>query len=301
MFICSLYFDLIKTSLLPKLVLRLVPRPHNPDRIHQPAMEPADQFREAIRLRGICLEQRGSEISALHQSMDDMRATLKLMFQLVTPQMTAQPALPPPPGVSPWHGSEPRLPAPERYEGDPWSYRPLFPKGSLPFELQPSSLPVPGPRAARPAARAAGPRAARPAARAAGPRAARPAARAAGPRAARPAARAAGPRAARPAARAAGPRAARPAARAAGPRAARPAARAAGPRAARPAARAAGPRAARPAARAAGPRAARPAARAAGPRAARPAARVSRSRAAYPAVTPSRSRAANPAVRPSRS
>ena len=79
-------------------------------------MESADQVQEAIRLQGVCLGQQVGEISALHQGMEAMRANLQCLAELAMSQL--QPALPAPPGLSPRHGSEPRLPAPERYEGD---------------------------------------------------------------------------------------------------------------------------------------------------------------------------------------
>ena len=56
--------------------------------------------------------------------------------------MAAQPASPPPPGITPWPGSEPRLPAPERYEEDPGSCHSFLSTCSLVFELQPSSFPT---------------------------------------------------------------------------------------------------------------------------------------------------------------
>ena len=70
-----------------------------------------------------------------------MRANVQRLVELVTPQMAAQPAPPAPPGFSPHHGSEPRLPAPEHYEGDPGSCRSFLSTCSLIFELQPSSFP----------------------------------------------------------------------------------------------------------------------------------------------------------------
>ena len=57
-------------------------------------------------------------------------------------KMVAQPTSPPPPGIAPRAGAEPRLPAPERYEGDPGSCRSFLSTCSLVFELQPSSFPT---------------------------------------------------------------------------------------------------------------------------------------------------------------
>ena len=101
-------------------------------------MEPADQVQEAIRLQGIRLGQQAGEISALHQGMESMHANVQRLVKQVTPQL--QPAPPAPPGLSPRHGSGPRLPAPERYEGDPGSCRSFLSTCSLVFELQPSSF-----------------------------------------------------------------------------------------------------------------------------------------------------------------
>ena len=104
-------------------------------------MEPADQVQEAIRLQGVRLGQLAGEISVLHQGMESMRASLQHLVERVMPQMSTQPTSPPPPGLSPRPGSEPRLLAPERYEGDPGSCCSFLSTCSLIFELQPSSFP----------------------------------------------------------------------------------------------------------------------------------------------------------------
>ena len=79
-------------------------------------MEPADQVQEEIRLQGVRLGP-----ARLARSTRAWNRYVQRLIELVTPQMAAQPAPPAPPGLSPRHGSEPRLPAPERYEGDPGS------------------------------------------------------------------------------------------------------------------------------------------------------------------------------------
>ena len=105
-------------------------------------MEPADPIQEAIRLQGVHLGQQAGEISALHQGMEAVCSNMQHLLELLTPQMTASPVLPPPPpGSVSWPSSEPCLPAPERYEGDPRSCRSFLSTCSLNFELQPSSFP----------------------------------------------------------------------------------------------------------------------------------------------------------------
>ena len=74
--------------------------------------------------------------------METMRASLQHHDERVTPQMAAQPASPPPPGITPRPGSEPHLPAPERYEGDPGSCCSFLSTCLLVFELQPSTFPT---------------------------------------------------------------------------------------------------------------------------------------------------------------
>ena len=64
-------------------------------------MEPADQVQEAIRLQGVRLRQQAGEISALHQGMETIRASFQHLVERITPQMVAQPASPPPPGIAP--------------------------------------------------------------------------------------------------------------------------------------------------------------------------------------------------------
>ena len=105
-------------------------------------MEPADQVQEAIRLQGIRQGQQAGEITALHQGMETIRANVQHLVERLTPQMAAQPTPPPPPGILPRASAEPRLPAPERYEGDPGSCRSFLSTCSLVFELQPSSFPT---------------------------------------------------------------------------------------------------------------------------------------------------------------
>ena len=86
-------------------------------------MEPADRVQEAIRLQGVRLGQQAGEITALHQGMETIRANVQHLVERLTPQMAAQPTPPSPPGILPRASAEPRLPAPERYEGDPGSCR----------------------------------------------------------------------------------------------------------------------------------------------------------------------------------
>ena len=111
-------------------------------------MEPADQIQEAIRLQGVRLGQQAGEISALHQGMEAIRSDMQHLVERLTPQMAAPPVSPPPPGPVPRPSSEPRLPAPERYEGDPRSCRSFLSTCSLVFELQPSSFLTERPRVA---------------------------------------------------------------------------------------------------------------------------------------------------------
>ena len=101
-------------------------------------MEPADPVQEAIRPQGIRLGQQAREISALHQGI---RANNQHLVARLTPHMAAPPASLPPPGITSCPSSEPRLPVPERYEGEPGSCRSFLLTCSLVFELQPSSFP----------------------------------------------------------------------------------------------------------------------------------------------------------------
>ena len=71
-----------------------------------------------------------------------METSIQHFVESLTLQMVAQPTSPPPPGIAPRASSEPRLPAPERYEGDPGSCRSVLSSCSLVFELQPSSFPT---------------------------------------------------------------------------------------------------------------------------------------------------------------
>ena len=63
-------------------------------------------------------------------------------MERLIPQMVGQPASPPPPGIAPLSSPEPRLPAPEQYEGDPESCRSFLSTCLLVFELQHSSFPT---------------------------------------------------------------------------------------------------------------------------------------------------------------
>ena len=105
-------------------------------------MEPADPVQEAICLQGVRLGQQAGEITAFHQGMETIPANIQHLVEWLTPQMAAQPTLPPPPGITPRASTEPRLPAPERYEGDPGSCRSFLSTCLLIFELQPSSFPT---------------------------------------------------------------------------------------------------------------------------------------------------------------
>ena len=102
-------------------------------------MEPADPVQEAIRLQGARLGQQAGEIYALQQGLETTRANMQRFAELTTPQQHPAPLAPP--GPSPHRSVEPRLPAPERYEGDPRSCRSFLSSCSLVFELQPSSFP----------------------------------------------------------------------------------------------------------------------------------------------------------------
>ena len=84
-------------------------------------MEPVDQVQEAVRLQGIHLGQQAGEIAALHQGMETIRSNVQHLVDRLTPQLVAQPTPPSPPGILPRASIEPRLPAQERYEGDPGS------------------------------------------------------------------------------------------------------------------------------------------------------------------------------------
>ena len=68
--------------------------------------------------------------------MEAIHSNMQHIVELLTPQMAAPPVLPPsPPGPAPRPVTEPRLPAPERYEGDPRSCRSFLSTCSLVFEL----------------------------------------------------------------------------------------------------------------------------------------------------------------------
>ena len=72
--------------------------------------------------------------------METIRANVQHLVESVAPQTAAQPTTPPSPGILPQTSVEPRLLAPERYEGDPGSFRSFLSTCSLVFELQPSSF-----------------------------------------------------------------------------------------------------------------------------------------------------------------
>ena len=75
--------------------------------------------------------------------METIRSNMQHIVDLLTPQMAAPPVIPPsPPGPVPRLATEPRLPAPERYEGNPRSCRSFLSTCSLVFKVQPSSFPT---------------------------------------------------------------------------------------------------------------------------------------------------------------
>ena len=106
-------------------------------------MDPADPIQEALRLQGVRLGQQAGEISNLHQGMEAFHADMHHILELLSAQRATPPvSLPSAPVPAPRPATEPRLPAPERYEGDPRSCRYFLSPCSLVFELQPSSFPT---------------------------------------------------------------------------------------------------------------------------------------------------------------
>ena len=105
-------------------------------------MDPADPIQEALRLQGARLGQQAGEINNLHQGMEAIRADMRHFMEVITSQGTTAPVSPPPAAAAARDYTEPRLPPPERYEGDPRSCRSFLSTCSLVFELQPSSFPT---------------------------------------------------------------------------------------------------------------------------------------------------------------
>ena len=106
-------------------------------------MDPADPTQEALRLQGVRLGQQAGEITNFHQGMEVIRADMHHILEVLSTQRATTPVSHPPPAApAPRPATEPRLPAPERYEGDPRSCRSFLSTCSLVFELQPSSFPT---------------------------------------------------------------------------------------------------------------------------------------------------------------
>lgn len=88
-----------------------------------------DQQQESISSTGCAVQALVTQVSKLYQQMQQLRA----------PTVPAPPTVSPPPS-EPWDVSEPRLPVPQTYSGEPDFCRAFLNKCSLHFTLQPSTF-----------------------------------------------------------------------------------------------------------------------------------------------------------------
>ena len=103
-------------------------------------MGPADPIQEALRHQGLHLGQQANEIASLSRGMEVMSNQLTQLSEAWIQTLATPPAPASPPRPVPGFSSEPRLPAPERYDGDPGQCRYFLATCSLVFKLQPSSF-----------------------------------------------------------------------------------------------------------------------------------------------------------------
>lgn len=120
-------------------------------------MNPADfkHLQDAVSIQGELLGRHDSQMSAILQTVQDLRVNFDSMAVSIDEQLkrlTVQAAAPEPPvAPSPPSASvpftpaptEPRLSPPERYAGEPGRCKSFLIQCSLIFELQPSSFPTP--------------------------------------------------------------------------------------------------------------------------------------------------------------